>query len=161
MTAVNRGKRFELQVRKGFERVKDCSVIRLYDPVGGAVGVRNICDFIVYKYPYQYLLECKSVHGDRFPLSNITDTQWDGLCKMLSKPGVVPGVLCWYVDRDVTVFLPIVYLDKLSKLGVKSVRYDSVLPAWFKVPGAKKRIFYEYDMAKFFKQVEENIHERV
>ena len=55
-------------IKEAFEKVPDTSVYRLYDTTNGFVGVANISDFIVYKFPCQYFIECKSVHGNVFPL---------------------------------------------------------------------------------------------
>ena len=44
---VNRGKQFEDKIKEGFERVKNTSVIRLYDVMTGYEGICNPCDFIV------------------------------------------------------------------------------------------------------------------
>jgi hypothetical protein len=44
MSNVNRGKQFEEQVRKGFEKLSDISVDRLPDQMSGFAGSSNICD---------------------------------------------------------------------------------------------------------------------
>ena len=104
---VNRGKDFEEVVKKCFENVPDTTVIRLPDPTNGYLGVRNICDFLVYQYPHIMFIECKSVHGNTMPFSNITDNQWNGMLKQAETKGTICGVICWWVDKDVTKFLPI------------------------------------------------------
>ena len=57
---VNRGKDFEGQIHTGFDKVRGVSIDRLPDPMAGYAGIKNICDFIVYRYPLQYYIECKS-----------------------------------------------------------------------------------------------------
>ena len=89
--AVNRGKKFEEVVRKAFEKVPNVSIDRLHDQTTGFVGSQNICDFIVYKEPYEYYIECKSVHGNTLPFSNITETQWNGLINKATIEGVFVG----------------------------------------------------------------------
>lgn len=153
--AVNRGKQFEEVIRKCFERVPNTSVIRLPDPTNGYLGIRNISDFVIYHYPNQYFIECKSVHGNTLPFSNITDNQWNGLLEMSKLNGVIAGVICWWVDKDVTVFIPIDRLDLHKYQGNKSIRYDDYL--WMddviQIKGNKKKIFFDYDMEQFFKEV--------
>ena len=77
--AENRGKQFEGVIREALEKVDDVMVVRLPDPTNGYLGIRNIADFIVYQYPFIYFIECKSVHGNTFPLSNLTDNQYKGM----------------------------------------------------------------------------------
>lgn len=166
MVAVNRGKDFENQVKDGFISVSDTSVIRLIDPQNGYAGVRNVCDFIVYHKPFQYLIECKSVHGNTMSIHSnnptrcygmITNNQWDGMLKHSYIDGVIAGVVVWFVDREVTYFLSIQLLDKLRSKGYKSIAWDAW--TWFEdiddefwclIPGKQRRVLFDYDMTKLF-----------
>ena len=58
--AVNRGKDFEEHIKQAFLQVPDVSVDRLHDQTNGYLGSSNICDFIVYKKPFEYYIECIS-----------------------------------------------------------------------------------------------------
>ena len=68
--------------------------------------------------------------------------------------GVTAGVLCWWIDKGVTMFLPIELLSCIYERGEKSVRFDftgylysgSLL---YHIKGTKKRVFFEYDMQDF------------
>ena len=154
--ATNRGKQFEDVVRHCFEQVPNTSVIRLPDPTNGYLGIRNISDFVIYNYPHQYFIECKSVHGNLLPFSNITDNQWNGMLEESKKKGVIAGVICWWVDKDVTKFIPIGLLQKMKDHGGKSIRYDILAGCGYcttEIKGQKKRVFFEYDMANFFEEV--------
>lgn len=149
--SVNRGKQFEQIIKEAFEKVPHVSVDRLHDQTTGYRGSSNICDFIVYKYPYQFYIECKTVHGNTLPFSNITDTQWKGLFEKSKINGVMAGVICWWVDKDVTKFISIGTLEyEKSIKGAKSVRYD--IPCAVELTGKKKRVFFDYSMEEFFKQ---------
>lgn len=154
--AVSRGKQFEQVVREAFEKVPDVSIDRLHDQTTGFRGSQNICDFIVYKEPYEYYFECKSVHGNTLPFSNITETQWKGLLEKSKIDGVFAGVICWWVDRDITKFIPIHLLDMIKVNGGKSIRYDFTLfdrDLCTEIRGKKKRVFFEYDMEEFLNAV--------
>lgn len=144
--AENYGKKFEEQIRKDFEKLDDVSIIRLPDPTSGYLGIRNISDFIVYRYPNMMFIECKSVHGNTFPLSNITDNQYNGMLEQNKIPGVICGVIVWWVDKDVTKFFPIEYIKEMKEAGNKSLHRDNL---GNEVPGKKKRVFFEYDMEEF------------
>ena len=154
----NRGKQFENVIRKAFESVPNVSVDRLHDQTNGFKGSQNICDFIVYKEPYEYYIECKSVHGASLPFRNITDTQWEGLLEKSEIEGVYAGIICWFIDKDITLFIPIQTLNDEKRAGKKSVRYDS-LDIWvnyeaIEIKGKKKRVFFDYIMEDFFNEVQ-------
>ena len=157
----NRGKKFEKVIQVAFEKVPNVSIDRLHDQTTGYVGSSNICDFIVYKEPYEYYFECKSVHGASLPFSNITETQWNGLLQKSQIEGVFAGVICWWVDKDITRFIPIQVLAWLDMSGYKSIRYDKGTPDKYigdiiEIKGKKKRVFFEYDMEAFLNEVQSN-----
>ena len=161
--SVNRGKDFENVIRQAFEKVPDVSIDRLHDQTNGFRGSQNICDFIVYKEPYEYYIECKSVHGNTLPFRNITDTQWNGLLEKSKIEGVFAGIMCWWVDKDVTKFIPIQLLQMLKNLGDKSIRFNSLfngiemmnnyVPV-IEIKGKKKRVFFDYNMEEFFNEIQ-------
>lgn len=155
MANVNRGKEFEGVIRKAFERVPETMVTRLPDPVQGYLGYRNICDFLIYHYPLFYCIECKSVHGNLLSFSNITHNQWSGLLEASQKQGVVAGVICWWVDFDITRFISIKELERIAENPKRhSVRYDADDIHFIDIPGRKKRVFFEYNVIPFIRQVE-------
>jgi recombination protein U len=154
---MNRGKKFEEIFRECVEKVVGSAILRLHDQTTGYAGSKNPCDFIVYKAPYMYAIECKSVHGNRLPFVNITDYQWSELKKLGDVQGVIAGVVCWWIDKDVTLFLPIATLWALKYNGAKSVSYEIESDYEFltyTIKGRKKRVFFEYDMQAFFNEIE-------
>lgn len=167
--AVNRGKQFEEVVKRSFLKVDGVSIDRLHDQTTGYRGSQNICDYIVYKKPYEYYIECKSVHGNTFSIhsnpkkgkdgqlhgfyGNITDTQWNGLLEKSKIKGVHAGLLVWFIDRDVTLYIPIQILQEYYRCGHKSIRYDiPVSSLVIAIKGTKKRVFFDYDMTSFFRR---------
>ena len=147
----NYGKEFEGVVRKAFEKVPNVSIDRLHDQTTGWKGSSNICDFIVYREPYEYYFECKSVHGNTLPFSNITDKQWQGMLEKSQIEGVFAGVIVWYIDKDATFFIPIQTLNHDESIGHKSMSCKSCYeyPSIVEITGKKKRVFFDYDMEKF------------
>ena len=153
--AVNRGKKFEQVIRESFERVPGVSIDRLNDNTAGFKGIAGICDFIVYREPYEYYFECKSVHGASLPFSNITETQWNGLLEKSKIEGVFAGIICWFIDKNKTLFLPIQILYQLRRTNNKSVRYDinEYIGNVVEIKGKKKRVFFEYNMEEFLNEL--------
>lgn len=155
--AVNRGKKFEDVIREAFEKVPGVSIDRLHDQTTKFKGTSaNICDFIVYREPYEYYFECKSVHGNTFPFRNLTDTQYKGLLEKSQIEGVFAGVIVWWIQHDKTLYIPIQVLQYLKEGNIKSIRYDGRDYVDFRIieiTGKKKRVFYEYDMEKFLNEL--------
>ena len=154
--AVNRGKQFEDVIREAFEKVPGVSIDRLHDQTTGWKGSSNICDFIVYREPYEYYFECKSVHGNTLPFRNISATQWNGLLEKSFIEGVTAGIICWWIDKDRTLFIPIQTLQKLLNSGNVSYRYDWDSYDVVEIKGKKKRVFFEYDMEAFLDEIQHN-----
>ena len=154
--AVNRGKKFEDVIRQAFEKVPDVSIDRLHDQTTGFKGSQNICDFIVYKEPYEFYIECKSVHGGTLPFSNITETQWNGLRKKSKIEGVFAGIICWFIDKDATFFIPVEALDiEKNYFHGKSIKLKDCYEddIYIEIKGKKKQVFFEYSMQDFFDDI--------
>lgn len=171
--SINRGKDFEDIVQKCFENVKGVSVTRLHDQTTGFKGSTNPCDFLVYHKPYLYAIETKSVHGNTFPIysrnpkkkyGNISNFQWDTLLEMSQVKGVHAGILVWFIDKDETIFFDITLLKRWRDAGHKSIHS---YPEWVEyvqgktdfcyLVGRKKRVYWDYNMVQFFREMEINV----
>ena len=155
---VNRGKDFEGIVWECMKRVPNTHVIRLYDPQGGYASVANPCDFVVYQRPQEYMIECKSLHGNTFSIyspdpkkkyGKVSNTQWEEMLAA-AQYGIVAGCIIWWIDADVTKFVPIQELNKIRETGAKSIRYDTDIPNSLFIRGTKKRVYFDYDFTEFF-----------
>lgn len=60
------------------------------------------------------------------------------------------GVIVWYVDHEVTRYIPIAELHRLYDNDVKSLRYDDDNFRHIDIFGKKKRVFFDYYMERFF-----------
>ena len=162
---VSRGKQFEDAIKQSFLKHLDISLDRFPDPMAGYAGIRNICDFGVFRLPYQYYFECKAFSGNTLNFTSaITKDQWDGLVEKSKIPGVVAGIIVWFIEHDTTTFVPIQELKRIRDAGAKSlnVKYlaagnplndDQVLN--IRVPGRKKRILFEYDAKTFLDNLDQ------
>ena len=157
--AVNRGKSFESEILRQLMQVTGVSVDRIHDQTTGFRGSSNICDITAYRYPNEFYFECKTVHGNVLPFSNISDTQWKGLVEKSTKLGVFAGIICWWVDKDITAFIPIELLYVFQIHGKKSIRYDceyNLFGSYRMIPikGKKKRVFFDYDLKGFLNELQ-------
>lgn len=143
---VNYGKAFESKFKEDFLKIEGASLDRLYDPVGGFHGIKNICDFIGYVYPNIYYLECKSHQGNTFPVGNLT--QYDRLLSKAGLPGVRAGVILWMIDHKKVLYVPISTFKKLKENGKKSFNVKMIGNSEYfslEIPGTVKRAFIDSD----------------
>ena len=90
--ARDRGKQFEDKFKRDFQKtIPNCSIDRIYDVMAGYKTVSNISDFIGYRFPYLFYLECKTHKGASIPFENIT--QFNKLKSKVGIPGVRAGVV--------------------------------------------------------------------
>ena len=142
----NRGKQFETKFKHDFSLIPGSTIDRLYDPVGGYKNIKNVSDFIGYVYPFILYLECKSIEGNTFPLANLT--QFDDLLTKKDVKGALAGVVIWFVDHKVQVWVDIEEFSRIKSLGYKSINIKMVDDPNFhivKIPGIIKRTFIDAD----------------
>ena len=146
--ALNKGKQFEEHFKLDFiKSVDGAFLLRLPDQMSGYKGYsKNLCDFIAYKYPNIFLIECKSHEGNTFPLSKLT--QYDLLSTKVGIYGVRVGVIIWFIDKDKVVYVPISEITKMKNDGKKSVNINMMNDDAYKlveIPSEKKRVFLSCD----------------
>ncbi len=145
----NRGKQFEEEIKRCLSIVPKVSIDRLPDPTGGYSGVRNICDFTAFCSPNNFFIECKCLYGNTLNYkSAITQNQWDGMLEKSKIYRCVAGVVVWFIDYDITAFVPIQYLAEHRNKGNKSLNILDITQEnsvkHFLVDGVRKRVMYRY-----------------
>lgn len=144
---ANKGKQWEVKFKEDWIRTMPNSTIdRLYDSVSGYKSISNVSDFIGFKKPCIYYLECKSIKTKSFPFSNLT--QYDKLVTKVGIPGVRAGVVIWYYEYDKVLYVPISTITKIKQDGHKSVSiqmFEDKLYNIIEIPAIKKRVFMECD----------------
>lgn len=137
---VNRGKQFEDVTRKALIR-DGFFVQRLQDSMGAFAGVSNPCDFIAFKTPNLYLLECKATSGNTLNIaSNLRPNQIQGMYHaFFEHENVVAGFLVWFVDKDIVRFIPAYMVGDAQLDGKKSFTADD----GYSVRIIKKRVLVE------------------
>ena len=147
------GKLFEKHFKEQMDKQENVFCLRLPDPMGGFKGLANICDFIVYKYPFLYLFELKTTSGSSLPFANISEKQFYGLKEVEEKfVTIKAGFLVWFYDKDITYFVFPSVLHGLQQQGKKSIRYDNKDVCL--IGGEKKKKYFEYNWPNFFQTME-------
>lgn len=156
--ATSRGKEFESFVKRDMMKVEGVDVIRLYDPVGGYSNVRNICDFIVYKKPYMFCVECKSTKQNTLNFADIR--QYDDLMSQTKYDSVQSGVLIWYIEQKEIYWVDAKYMKvlredlKCKSINIKDLRIACKSPFYYviRIDAEIKRINPICDFKSFFEQ---------
>lgn len=145
--AVNRGKEWEQKFKEDWIRtVPDSSIDRIYDSVSGYKTVSNISDFIGFKKPNIFYLECKSTNENTFNFAKLT--QYDKLVTKVGIPGVRAGAVIWFIKHDKVLYVPISTIKKMKEDGLKSVNIRTIYESEYKfydIPSQKLRVYMESD----------------
>lgn len=136
------GKKFEERFKLDWiECFSDSTITRLYDVTTGYLSLSTISDYICYKYPYQFFIECKTHKGASIPFTNIT--QYDKMIKVVGVEGVRAGVILWLYEKDKVFYIPVSTITQMKNDGKKSVGIKAVEEGYniIEVP-TKKLIHY-------------------
>lgn len=140
----NLGKQFELKFKEDFSKIPESTIDRIYDVTTGYKSISNVCDFICYKFPNIFYIECKSHKGASFPFVNLS--QYNKLKDKVGIKGIRAGVILWLYEKDLVLYVPISTISQMMTDGKKSVgirdldKYNIV-----KIPSIKKRVFMDSD----------------
>lgn len=156
-------KKFESIIKTGLEEIPGSSVDRLKDPQGGFAGVANICDFMMYIKPYLFYFELKVRAGNLLNFkADITENQWEGMLAKSKIRGVGAGIILWYYEHEITVFVSIQELQRLRLAGNKSLNIKHIENKevdFIELTGECKRKYYKYDFVSFIRQLAERLKE--
>lgn len=153
--SIDYGKKFEERFKKDWVNSTGGIVVRLYDNTSGYLSISNICDFICYKYPNIFFIECKSHKGASIPFDAIS--QYDKLVLMNNEKGVRAGIILWLYEKDLVLYIPIDVMKNLIIRGEKSVgiRHLDEFNDIITIPSKKLRTFMESDYSVLL-SLEEN-----
>ena len=157
------GKKWENKFASTFEKqFPDKLIYRLPDQQSGYAGEggSNPCDFLCYPGDCVLMVECKAHKGASIPFTAIP--QYD---KQLDYKGLYktyPGVIVWFYEKDVVIWVSIEEMEKMVNDGEKSIglrMIDEKKPykkAYniITLPSIKLRTFMETDYNYLVKQLE-------
>lgn len=157
------GKKFETRFYKDYERCFPNTLIyRLPDQQSGYAGggSSNPCDFMCYPGNCVLMVECKATKGASINFSKIR--QYD---KMLDYKGLYktyPGVVVWFYEKDIVIWVSIQEMEKMVADGEKSIGLRMIDPKKpykkayniITIPSAKLRTFMETDYDFLVKELE-------
>lgn len=148
---ISRGKAFEKIIENNLNHLITVNCERLHDQMTGYINVsRNPADFIVYRYPYQYYVDCKSIHGASIPIANFK--QQDMIKERCKTFGVKGAYIVWFVDKKITFWVDYLVIEDAINNNRKSLNYTTLMttPGVKIIPAIYKRIYGVYDFSKIF-----------
>lgn len=163
MANTDIGKKFEDRFRKDYKQCfPNTFIYRLPDQQSGYAGggSQNPCDFICYPGSLELMVECKAHKGASIPFSKIPQYE-----RMLDYKGLhktFPGVVVWFYEKDIVIWVSIEEMEKMVLDGEKSIglrmlqnknnnekAYNIIT-----IPSTKLRAFMESDYTYLVKQLE-------
>ena len=147
---LNKGKIWEKCVKESWESsFPNSFILRLPDQQNGYFGTsRNISDFIAFKSPYLFLIECKTIQGNTLPFSNLK--QYEKMLNYQNIPNVKSGFLVWWQDKNVTARIPLDSVTLLKKENKKSIHVNYVIQKLYgivQIPNIIKRVYPKCDLS--------------
>lgn len=155
--AINRGTQFEEKFKEDWiKTVPDSFILRLPDQITYYSGSTNICDFLTYKHPELFLVECKTTHVGTFPFSNFP--QYERMIKFKDVSGIRAGVVLWWIAHDTIAWIPIQSVEQMKKDKKKSINIKMIKEKVYDItliPSVKKRVFFDSDYSVLLKKGDE------
>lgn len=116
------GKKFEDRFRIDYKRCFPNTLIyRLPDQQSGYAsgGSSNPCDFFCYPGDCVLMVECKAHKGQSLPFTAIR--QYEKLLEYRGLNKVFPGVVVWFYEKDIVIWVSIEEMEKMVLDGEKSI----------------------------------------
>ena len=163
MANTSIGKSFEARFEKDYKKCfPDTLIYRLPDQQSGYAGggSQSPCDFFCYPGDKVLMVECKAHKGLSIPFVDIP--QYTRLLNYKNLKKVFPGVVVWFYEKDIVIWVSIEEMEKMVLDGEKSIglrMIDSKKPykkAYniITIPSIKLRTFMESDYNYLVKQLE-------
>lgn len=163
MANTDIGKKFEDRFRKDYKQCfPNTFIYRLPDQQSGYAGggSQNPCDFICYPGSLELMVECKAHKGASIPFSKIPQYE-----RMLDYKGLhktFPGVVVWFYEKDIVIWVSIEEMEKMvldgeKSIGLRMLQHKNNNEKAYNIitiPSTKLRAFMESDYTYLVKQLE-------
>ena len=122
MASQDIGKKFEDRFKKDYQTCFPGTLIyRLPDQQSGYAGggSSNPCDFMCYPGNCVLMVECKAHAKASIPFSAIP--QYERLLDYKGLYKTFPGVVVWFYEKDIVIWVSIEEMEKMVNDGEKSI----------------------------------------
>lgn len=143
------GKIFEEEIKASIP--PEFYVERYKDDTAGFYGVSNPADYRLYRYPYTFLIECKTHKGKSLPIDKIRPNQIHGLVLAVIHKGIYGGFFINFRDLEETYYISVQDITQyMSSTDRKSIPVEWCRENGVRIEQEKKRVRYSYDLSSFF-----------
>lgn len=157
------GKKFEDRFKIDYQRCfPNTFIYRLPDQQSGYAGggSQNPCDFIGYPGSCVLMVECKATKGSSISFSKIP--QYERMLDYKGLKDTHPGVVVWFYEKDIVIWVSIEEMEKMVLDGEKSIglrmlqnkKENEKAYNIITIPSTKLRAFMESDYTYLVKQLE-------
>lgn len=148
MAKSSLGKKFEDKFKHDWQRCFPGTwQFRLKDQMTGYKETsQNPCDFLCFPGSRLFMVECKEHLGASIPFSAIP--QFERLLEYENIKNVSPGVVIWFSEKDLVIWVSIYTMDQMVKDGEKSIGIRMLKEGKYDIkvlPSTKKRLFMDTD----------------
>lgn len=121
MADTGAGKKWEAEFRKTWANCfPNTFLYRIPDAMTGFKETsQNPCDFLCFPKNELFMVECKTHKGASIPFTAIP--QYERLLEYKGYKGVIPGILIWFSEKDLVIWVDINEAEKMVKNGEKSI----------------------------------------
>lgn len=143
------GKQFEDRFKVDYQACFPGTFLyRLPDQQSGYAGggSQNPCDFICYPGNLELMVECKAHKGASIPFSAIP--QYERLLEYKDCLKTFPGVVIWFYEKDLVLWVGIKEMEKMVLDGEKSIGIRMLNKSSYNIitlPSEKLRKFMKTD----------------
>ena len=120
--AENLGKKFEARFAQDWKRCFPNTLLyRLPDQQSGYAGggSSNPCDYFCFPGDKLLMVECKCHAGQSIPFSAIR--QYNKMLDYKDLYKTYPGVVVWFYEKDIVIWVSIEEMEKMVLDGEKSI----------------------------------------
>lgn len=145
---LNKGKIFETMFKDQWKKCfPETLIFRLKDQVSGFKETsQNPCDYLCFPEDKLFMIECKSHGGTSISFSAIP--QYERLLAYKDYKNVIPGIVIWFKEKDIILWVDIRVAEKIYKDGNKSIQLKMFTNSIYdikEIPTVKKRVYLDAD----------------
>lgn len=121
MASQELGKKFENRFKQDYKRCFPGTLVyRLPDQMSGYKETSgNPCDFLCYPGDKVLMVECKAHAKASIPFTDIP--QYERMLDYKDDYKTYPGVVIWFYDKDIVIWVSIKEMEKMVLDGEKSI----------------------------------------
>jgi recombination protein U len=154
MKKINYAKRHESAFRESCKKIPNLICERLVDTMNFKKNVKQPSDFLCFKEPNLFYVECKTTKESELKMANISHHQFTTMLERSKIQGCECGILVEFRIDEETIkvfYIDISYINTAkNRQGKKYIDIQEASQVGIEIPTRKKKINYHYDLTPIF-----------